>query len=70
MTPPKKSQATERRDDTWVRHCFSCGLLDQSRRWPTAEAALRDTEEGHWTCRGCGGQQHELVTLRPFELLT
>ena len=46
---------------TWVRHCTSCGAIDDSERWGTKEEALASgVGDRPWACPACGADGFEI----------
>jgi NAD-dependent SIR2 family protein deacetylase len=46
---------------TWVRHCTSCGAMDDRERWASKVEAERDGAfQIPWRCPSCGGEGFEI----------
>ncbi len=46
---------------TWVRHCTSCGAMDDRERWGNkAEAEADGVFQTPWSCPACGGEGFEV----------
>jgi hypothetical protein len=46
---------------TWVRHCTSCGSMDDRERWASKAEAVDDRVfQRAWACPSCAGNGFEV----------